>query len=961
MSDNQDDSNVQINTEGGSYIEGGVETGGGDFVGGHKIVHGNEIRNIYQAPPPPPAPLRTRIPEPRAAQLVGRATELEWVCQRLQGENTAAIAAIRGIGGMGKTELAIAAVHKLAAHFAERVIWLDCGANDIQAIQARMAAALGVELRSEDPKIRADMLAAAFQHQSMLVVLDDVRRRHLADFEALLPPRPPCAVLVTSRRDDLPLLAPTLPLPELAPTDSHVLISNLIPEAVAAEPETASVISELLKHIPLALKLAARRAERLARRRAATGQQPLATLLEELQTRRIQVLDQGGDPDRPDLSIVITFNASYDDLDAPDQVKLRRLGVFARNEFELPAIRTVWQEPDENSARQALDRLMNAGLLEEVDEDRWWMHDLLREYAAERLTRDGSDEEKTARLAHAAYWQSWLHNYTPDNVEKWRDMLSHRPEFAQAADWVLQNWSLDPELATKFAISIAQLFPYVLFKETERLLRLGLNTAMETLGNLPAPEDAETWRHRQAVIQVRLADHVSLRGEYAEAMRLYEQSTTCFGELGDWGSAAATQLFLAELLRRQGDYEKVESLLLDSERIVKESADRQQLILVRSNLANLYRTQSKYEQARDLYQTGLQEARQIGDVRTVALIQTDLADLLRVQGAYDEAEALYRDSLATKEALGDDREVAMTQAGLADLFRFRGKPEEAMQFYERSIDSLEKLGDLRSVAVTKAKQIPLLIYNFKRYDEAEQLCWDCLSHFEAFGENQQFAVAQSFLAELLSLRGEIREAEQQLRHSLEILERHSDDRATALTKARLADVLLNQGHTGQAERLYRECLEVLKAFGDSYEIGVTQLKLADLLARQEQFQEAEVLIIDSLLIFKKLGDNHHLPYAQAKLQELHNTVVDKLVAKAQGEVTLGDLLILIRLARRGHPQAEQHARQLCLEISKLDDPSKAVIGQGLLAVLEGTSPQIALADLPDDLRSDILEALNDET
>ncbi|MCI0565534.1 MAG: NB-ARC domain-containing protein, partial [Nitrososphaera sp.] len=140
MSSNKQDDNysTHIDTGGGANIEGDVKTNGGDFIGRDQITV-----NVQMDQPPPPAPLRTRIPQPKAQQLIGRETELNWICQRLLGEEEVVIAAVRGIGGVGKTELAIAAVRRLEAHFEERVMWIDCGTNDIISIQARMAAALG--------------------------------------------------------------------------------------------------------------------------------------------------------------------------------------------------------------------------------------------------------------------------------------------------------------------------------------------------------------------------------------------------------------------------------------------------------------------------------------------------------------------------------------------------------------------------------------------------------------------------------------------------------------------------------------------------------------------------------------------------------------------------------------------------------------------------------------------------
>ena len=304
----------------------------------------------------PTIPLRTRIPDPRTNHLVGRDGDLAWLIERLKAGDVAALAGVRGIGGIGKTELAIAAVRKLESHFEDHIIWLDCGPNDVYAIQSRMAAALGIELTDDDLRIRADALARAWRTQpSTLVVLDDIRRRHVADFNALLPPRPPCALLVTTRRHDLDLPREALRSLEVLDHDAALaLLTDLLPDGWAAqEPDTLAGLANLLEYIPLALTLAANRAQKIADQAAKQKrllEAPLAVMLADFKQRRLQMLDQG---DRADISVRITFDASYEDLDDADQTRLARLGVFDRNEFFLPAIQAIWEDEERPCARCA--------------------------------------------------------------------------------------------------------------------------------------------------------------------------------------------------------------------------------------------------------------------------------------------------------------------------------------------------------------------------------------------------------------------------------------------------------------------------------------------------------------------------------------------------------------------------------------------------------------------------------
>ena len=593
----------------------------------------------------PVAPVPTRIPDPRSVRFIGRKAELKWLCQQLSTNGVAAVVGVRGIGGIGKTELAIAAVQQLKSHFAGNVEWFDCGPNDVAAIQERMASALGFLLPGTDLTVRADALHQAWRARApTLVVLDDLRRRHLGGYAHLIPPCPPCALLITSRRSDLPLHNPDAirELDPLAKDESGELLATLLPAAwLAAEPEIAAAVVKLLDNIPLALMLAARRGREIAKRRKKPSQEPiaqsqitpLAALYQELTARRIEVLDQGSAPDRPDLSVIITFNFSYDELEPQDQARLRKMGVFARNEFTLSALQAVWGD-DEKTTRRALRRLTDAGLIQETDEgDTWWMHDLLREYAAERLARAGAEAEDATRLAHANYWRGYLEDIDLRSLEAWTVLEACRAEIKAAADWLLSGSGRHPEAAAELIIEISQTFQSYTFPEWERWLQAGL-VAAEKSGQ----------RNTLRRLQRSLGEYYRWRGQIPEAERLLRASL-----------ATARDLLQTSTTAEERD------------------TGQRGVAVTQSSLANLLRTRGQYDEAERLYRESLQVKEQVGDRREVAVTQSSLADLLRTRGQYDEAERLYRESLQVKEQVGDRRSVAVTQSSLADLLRTRGQ------------------------------------------------------------------------------------------------------------------------------------------------------------------------------------------------------------------------------------------------------------------------------------------------
>jgi hypothetical protein len=658
------------------------------------------------------APTPTRIPAPKSARFVGRSADLKWLYEQLRAHGRAAIVGVRGIGGIGKTELAIAVAQRLRSQYRGRIEWFDCGPNDVFAIQDHMAAALGIALPEAGLAVRADALHQAWRARPpTLVVLDDLRPRHLSSYAHLAPPCPPCSLLITSRRGDLPLHNEYAirELDPLARDESHELLAvSLPPDWVATEPEAAAAIAELLEHIPLALMLAARRAREIAKRRkkpsrgsgAGPGAMPLAALHAEIKARHIEVLDQGSDPDRPDLSIVVTFDISYEELEAEDQARLRRIGVFARDELASSALQAVWGD-DEKAARRALRRLANAGLIQETDEtDTWWMHDLLREYAGRRLESAGTGEATAARLAHAGYWQHWLDALDPYSVEGWKQLRRQRFDVERTATWLLDDWEQAPRQAAELAVAISQVCQPYAWPRWDEWMRAGMAAA-------------EAGGHRNAArrLQLGLAKYHVRRGEMIAAEQLLQASLTAARELlaatttrlareASQQDVAATLRDIARLKARGGD--GAGALALHRERlgIFEELGDVRAQAMTLGNIVRLKAQGGDAVGALALHQEMLDIIGKLSDVRAQAVALDNIARLQAQDGDVAGSLALRQQELAIYKRLGDVRAQAVTLGDIARLTAQDGDVAGALGLHQERLKIFERLDDVRERAVT---------------------------------------------------------------------------------------------------------------------------------------------------------------------------------------------------------------------------------------------------------------------
>jgi tetratricopeptide (TPR) repeat protein len=183
---------------------------------------------------------------------------------------------------------------------------------------------------------------------------------------------------------------------------------------------------------------------------------------------------------------------------------------------------------------------------------------------------------------------------------------------------------------------------------------------------------------------------------------------------------------------------------------------------------------------------------------------------------------------------------------------------------------------------------------------------------------------------------------------LRIFEQLGDVRSRAVTQCDLADLLRAKGQVAEAVELYRASLETCRRITYTQGVCALLVRLGEVALEQGQRDEAVSLLQEARRGFEQLG-------VQSQIDR-----VDRLLALAQGKaLTLDGLLAMIRAARHGDQEAAQRAWEICSALAQSGDAALADLGERLRKILDGASLDSAVAGLPDSLRAQILEALND--
>ncbi|WP_316526526.1 AfsR/SARP family transcriptional regulator [Kitasatospora brasiliensis] len=343
------------------------------------------------ATPPAPAQLPADVSDfSGRSELVG---DLSAVLMNATGQ-AVVVTSLAGIGGVGKTTLAVHVAHRVRAEFPDGQLYVDlrgAGASpaDPAAVLGDFLHALGVAENPESLEQRAALYRSLLANRRMLILLDNARDAD--QIRPLIPGVSGCAVLATSRSRLAGIPGAQLfDVEELTPDEALALFSAIVGEQrVAAEPEATMQVVTACGFLPLAVRIAA---ARLASR-PRWSVSDLARRLAD-QRRRLDELQLGN------LAVETTIGLGYGQLSAAEARAFRLLALIDSPDIPLAAAAALLGV-DEFTAEDLAEALVEANMLECFTPGRYRYHDLLRLYAQrqnERIGDTGEQEEAILRL-----------------------------------------------------------------------------------------------------------------------------------------------------------------------------------------------------------------------------------------------------------------------------------------------------------------------------------------------------------------------------------------------------------------------------------------------------------------------------------------------------------------------------------------------------------------------------------
>lgn len=352
----------------------------------------NRVRGMLTVARPHPRPSTFATSAVRPAQtpaaigdFTGRETEIVAVRRRFATDHSvntsAAIAAITGMAGVGKTALALRVAHQLATQFPDGQLYADLRGSDRPATARDVILRFLHDLAPVPREAPGADDESAGQYQSLLagrrvlIVLDDVSdATHARPF---IPGNPRCGVLITSRNRlaDLEGTRP-LPLGVLPAADARDMLAGIAgADRIHAEPAETDAILAACTGLPLAIRIAGARL-------ASRPHWKLATLARRLgnSERLLDELRLGK------LSVTASLRQSFDSLlllgDAGSQAQqvFRALGQFESAVITPHSVASVMGS-NVSEIERLLEILVDASLLEARTSGSYYIHSLIQMFS----------------------------------------------------------------------------------------------------------------------------------------------------------------------------------------------------------------------------------------------------------------------------------------------------------------------------------------------------------------------------------------------------------------------------------------------------------------------------------------------------------------------------------------------------------------------------------------------------
>jgi tetratricopeptide (TPR) repeat protein len=714
-------------------------------------VHGS-MNLVHYGPAqlgPPALPVPRQLPHD-VRGLVGREDQLRWLDRMLhQGTGgdppASTISVVSGMPGTGKTSLALRWAHRVRAMFPDGQLYADLCGYSVEhpefttRVLDRFLRALGIPDSRVPPDIqeKEGLYRSLLADRRVLVVLDNAATA--AQVRPLLPGSSECVVVITSRSRLAGIEgAGYLTLEALRHEDAVALLRNMLQGRTDDDADLGE-LAVACAQLPLALRIAGQRA-------AHRPMTPLTDLLSALRDSserwRALSMDNGDEAE----AVHTVFAWSYYALPPGTARFFRLLGLHPGPDLRIEAAAAL-AGVTLDEAREAMEALSDAHLVEQPCARRYRLHDLVNAYAKDRAeAQETADEIEAARRRVIEWYLQGSYDASQHmdlscqhpleiEVSKCSVDVPEMPDRQAAAQWCEQEWlnlvaAVETAAESGFLVLVWQMAATLRFMylradrrdaglavqrealQAARELRDlwaeatildGLSVAYTHFGQCDESRVANAaaigiWQQlgdgqREAVSKTNHSVNLIGSRDWKRAIRYVREIITTTEQVAYRRIYGVNLGNLGECLLELGQLARAGDMVTEALAIHREFDWDMGIADTLWNLSRITRARSRMADALAYAREAVQRAKLTTDTNLQGRTMLELAVVLQGNRMYDESMAVYQVALDHARSAGDRVVEARVLERVAVLHHERGNLQSARVSHELSIDISREIGD----------------------------------------------------------------------------------------------------------------------------------------------------------------------------------------------------------------------------------------------------------------------------